>query len=209
MREPNLYACRKKRLMKRALSGRALALACIPWFFSMTGGTGQAAEKYGFGRPVTQAQIAAWDINVFADGRNLPLGSGTVKQGQTIYAQQCASCHGVKGEGGAGDQLVGGRGSLASAKPIKTIGSYWPYAPTLFDYIRRAMPLTAPQSLSDEQVYAVTAYLLYLNDLVTEDTTLDAQSLAAIKMPNRDGFVGDPRPDVPVSDRSAKRSDRQ
>lgn len=203
----SFHARRKAVLVKSGVYRRMRALACIPLFFSVLSGTGHAAEKFGFGHLVTPAQIAAWDINVFADGRNLPQGSGTVAQGQAIYAQQCASCHGAKGEGGTGDQLVGGKGSLASAKPIKTVGSYWPYAPTLFDYIRRAMPLTAPQSLSDEQVYAVTAYLLYMNDLVKEDTTLDAKSLAAIKMPNRDGFVGDPRPDVPVAKPSAKQTD--
>jgi len=163
---------------------------------SAAAGAVHAEQKFGFGHPVTQEDIAAWDINVFSDGRNLPDGSGTVAQGASLYAQQCASCHGAKGEGASGDKLAGGAGTLASSKPVKTIGSYWPYAPTLFDYIRRAMPLTAPQSLSNEQVYAVTAYLLHLNGLVAQDAHLDAKSLAAIRMPNRDGFVPDPRPDV-------------
>jgi cytochrome c len=113
-----------------------------------------------------------------------------------VFDQQCAACHGSKGEGGVGDRLVGGQGTLATARPIRTVGSYWPYAPTLFDYIRRAMPQNAPQSLSNDDVYAVSAYILSLNGLVADDATLDATSLAAIKMPNRDGFVGDPRPDV-------------
>ena len=156
-----------------------------------------AEQKFGFGHPITQQQMAAWDINVFADGENLPAGSGTVAMGREIYVQQCASCHGAKGEGGLGDKLAGGKDTLASDKPIKTVGSYWPYAPTLFDYIRRAMPLTAPQTLSNDQVYAVTAYVLQLNGLVPDDATMDAKSLAAIRMPNRDGFVPDPRPDVP------------
>jgi cytochrome c len=124
------------------------------------------------------------------------VGHGSVGQGEVIFAQQCASCHGAKGEGGVGDRLVGGRGTLASAKPIKTIGSYWPYAPTLFDYIRRAMPQNAPQSLSPDDVYAVSAYLLYLNELLPADAVLDATALSAIKMPNRGMFVDDPRPDV-------------
>ena len=158
-----------------------------------------AEQKFGFGHPITQQQMAAWDINVFADGANLPAGSGTVAMGRDIYVQQCASCHGAKGEGGLGDKLVGGNNTLATDKPVKTVGSYWPYAPTLFDYIRRAMPLTAPQTLSNDQVYAVTAYVLQLNGLVPDDAKMDAKSLAAIRMPNRDGFVPDPRPDVPPS----------
>lgn len=156
----------------------------------------EAAEKYGFGTPATEAQIKAWDINVFADGKGLPPGSGTVMAGRDLYNTQCLSCHGAKGEGGIGDRLAGGQGTLASAKPIRTVGSYWPYAPTLFDYIRRTMPLTAPQSLTDEQVYAVTGYVLFLNDLAKEGDTIDAGTLADLKMPNRDGFVPDPRPDV-------------
>lgn len=155
-----------------------------------------AGEKYGIGHPITATQLTSWDINVFADGANLPPGSGTVAHGKNLYAQQCASCHGINAEGGTGDKLSGGIGTLTSAKPVKTVGSFWPYAPTLFDYIRRAMPLNAPQSLSNEQVYAVTAYVLHLNGLVAENAALDAKSLAAIRMPNRDGFVPDPRPDV-------------
>lgn len=165
-----------------------------------------AEQQFGFGHPITQQQMAAWDINVFADGENLPAGSGTVAMGRDIYVQQCASCHGAKGEGGLGDKLVGGKDTLASDKPVKTVGSYWPYAPTLFDYIRRAMPLTAPQTLSNDQVYAVTAYVLQLNGLVPDDATMDAKSLAAIRMPNRDGFVPDPRPDVPQAAGDEKKS---
>jgi len=187
-------------LFKRQL----MLLACAA-LISTAAGAAHADQKFGFGHPVTQEDIAAWDINVFADGRNLPAGSGTVTQGASLYAQQCASCHGAKGEGASGDKLVGGAGTLASSKPVKTIGSYWPYAPTLFDYIRRAMPLTAPQSLSNEQVYAVTAYLLHLNGLVAQDARLDAKSLAAIRMPNRDGFVPDPRPDVPQQSGSSEK----
>jgi len=110
--------------------------------------------------------------------------------------QQCAACHGAKGEGGVGDRLVGGQGTLAAPKPVKTVGSYWPYAPTLFDYIRRAMPQNAPESLSNDDVYAVSAYILNMNGLLPADATLDAKMLSAIKMPNRGMFVGDPRPDV-------------
>src|ERR1700754_857215 len=151
---------------------------------------------YGIGRTATEAEIAGWNIDVGRDGSNLPPGSGTVSHGREVFAQQCAACHGANGEGGVGDRLVGGQGTLASAKPVRTVGSYWPYAPTLFDYIRRAMPQNAPQSLSDEDVYAVSAYILNLNGLVPADATLDAKTLSAIKMPNRNMFVGDSRPDV-------------
>ncbi len=142
------------------------------------------------------AEIAGWNIDIDRDGQNLPAGRGTVSHGAEVFAQQCAACHGSAGEGGVGDRLVGGQGTLASPKPIKTVGSYWPYAPTLFDYIRRAMPQNAPQSLSADDIYAVSAYLLHLNDLLPADATLDATLLAAIKMPNRGMFIGDPRPDV-------------
>ena len=152
--------------------------------------------RYGIGRTATEAEIAGWNIDVGRDGSNLPPGSGTVAHGREVFEQQCAACHGEKGEGGVGDRLVGGQGTLSSAKPIKTVGSYWPYAPTLFDYIRRAMPQNAPQSLSNEDVYAVAAYILNINGLLPADATLDAASLSAIKMPNRRMFVGDPRPDV-------------
>ena len=156
----------------------------------------QAQSRYGIGQPATAAEIAGWNIDVGRDGSNLPKGSGSVNHGREVFAQQCASCHGDNGEGGLGDRLVGGQGTIGTAKPIRTVGSFWPYASTLFDYIRRAMPQNAPQSLSDEDVYAVSAYLLNLNGLVGADATLDAKSLAAIKMPNRDKFVGDARPDV-------------
>lgn len=155
-----------------------------------------AQSPYGIGRAATPAEIAGWNIDVGRDGSNLPPGSGTIGHGREVFDQQCASCHGEKGEGGVGDRLVGGQGTLATSKPIRTVGSYWPYATTLFDYIRRAMPQNAPQSLSNDDVYAVSAYLLSLNGLLAADATLDAKSLAAIKMPNRDNFVGDPRPDV-------------
>jgi cytochrome c len=151
---------------------------------------------YGIGRTATSAEIAGWNIDIGRDGSNLPAGSGSVDRGREVFEQQCAACHGEKGEGGVGDRLVGGQGTIATPKPIKTVGSYWPYAPTLFDYIRRAMPQNAPQSLSNEDVYAVSAYILNMNGLLSSDTTLDAKTLSAIKMPNRSMFTGDPRPDV-------------
>lgn len=175
--------------LKAALCAASLATATLA-------ASVEASPRFGFGQPANVADIEAWDLDIDRDGRKLPPGSGSVAQGRTVFADQCASCHGVKGEGGVGDRLVGGQGSLASAKPIKTVGSFWPYAPTLFDYIRRAMPLNAPQSLTNGEVYAVSAYVLNLNGLVPDDAVLDAASLAAVRMPNRDGFVTDPRPDI-------------
>src|SRR5437868_6413478 len=156
----------------------------------------QAQSPYGIGRVATPAEIAGWNIDIDLEGDNLPPGSGSVSHGREVFDQQCAACHGAKGEGGIGDRLVGGQGTLATPDPVKTVGSYWPYAPTLFDYIRRAMPQNAPESLSNDDVYAVSAYILSLNGLLPADATLDAKTLSAIKMPNRGMFVGDPRPDV-------------
>lgn len=171
----------------------ALALA-----FVSLASAANAEERgpYGIGRTATAAEIAGWNIDVGRDGRGLPPGSGTVNHGREVFEQQCAACHGDEGQGGVGDRLVGGRGTLATPHPVKTVGSYWPYAPTLFDYIRRAMPQNAPGSLSNEDVYAVSAYIFYLNGLLPADAVLDAKTMAAIKMPNRNMFVGDSRPDV-------------
>ena len=165
-----------------------VALACAT--------SAQAQVPYGIGRAATPAEIAGWNIDIDRDGHNLPPGSGSVSHGHEVFDQQCAACHGAKGEGGLGDQLVGGQGTIATPKPVRTVGSYWPYAPTLFDYIRRAMPQNAPQSLDNDDVYAVSAYILHLNGLLPADATLDARTLAAIKMPNRSMFVSDLRPDV-------------
>jgi cytochrome c len=155
-----------------------------------------AEGSYGIGRLATPGEIAGWNIDVDSHGNNLPPGSGNVSHGREVFDQQCAACHGAKGEGGLGDQLVGGQGTLATRNPVRTVGSFWPYAPTLFDYIRRAMPQNAPQSLSNEDVYAVSAYILNLNGLLPADAVLDAKTLSTIKMPNRGMFVDDPRPDV-------------
>ncbi|WP_198665423.1 cytochrome c [Paraburkholderia kururiensis] len=146
------------------------------------------------GTPVSASDVATWNIDVAPDGRGLPAGSGDVATGARIFAAKCAACHGAKGEGLIGDPLVGGQGTLTSASPKRTVGSYWPYATTLFDYVRRAMPYNAPQSLSADEVYAVSAWILNRNGIVPDDARLDAQSLAAVRMPNRDGFVPDPRP---------------
>lgn len=159
---------------------------------------GLPAPIAGIGTPATPVQIAGWDIDVRGDGLGLPPGRGTAKAGEDIYVQQCASCHGDFGEGAERyPPLIGGRGSLASEGARRTIGSYWPHAPGVFDYIRRAMPYAAPQSLSNNDYYAVTAYVLYLNELIGEDDPIDAAALAGLRMPNRDGFILEARPDTP------------
>jgi S-disulfanyl-L-cysteine oxidoreductase SoxD len=148
------------------------------------------AEGPDLGQPVGPQEIAAWDISIGPDGAELPPGSGNPQQGERVYAGKCVGCHGENGSGKPNDQLVGGIGSLAGDQPpVKTVGSYWPYATTLFDYVRRAMPLNAPKSLSDDEVYAVAAYILRLNGIIGDSEVMDAQTLPLVKMPNRDGFV--------------------
>lgn len=154
--------------------------------------SGTASPQAGLGQPASDEEVKAWDLSIGPDGAGLPSGAGTAKDGAAVYQAKCLSCHGESGAGGKGlaDKLVGGIGSLASRKPVKTVGSYWPYATTLFDYIRRAMPFDTPLSLTDDEVYAVSAYLLWLNDgIVSEDQVLNAETLPAIQMPNRDGFI--------------------
>jgi cytochrome c len=147
---------------------------------------------YDFGRPATPDEIAVWDIDVRPDGKGLPPGSGTAAHGKQVFADKCAACHGDNGVGGIKDRLAGGRGTLTSDTPVKTVGSYWPYATTLFDYIHRAMPYQAPGSLSNDDTYAVAAYILSLNGILPADAKLDRDSLLKIRMPNRDGFVPEP-----------------
>lgn len=147
------------------------------------------AQGPSLGRPVSPDEIRKIDITVVPDGKGLPAGSGSVSAGAAVYAKSCQSCHGEKGAGKPQDQLTGGVGTLASGKPVKTPISYWPVATTLFDYIRRAMPITSPQSLTNDEVYAVTAYILSIDGIVPNDAVLDAKSLPRVKMPNKDGFV--------------------
>jgi cytochrome c len=149
------------------------------------------APNYGFGRPATTGELAAADIDVRPDGAGLPPGRGSVAEGEALYATACAACHGEHGEKpvAGSPRLTGGRGTLATPGAVTTVGSYWPYATTLFDYIHRAMPFTAPQSLTPDQVYAVTAYVLRLNDIVPDGTVLDASTLPKVRMPNREGFT--------------------
>ena len=150
-----------------------------------------AVRSPSLGVPMTNDELAAWDISIPPSGAGLPAGSGTARSGAAVYDQKCAACHGVKGVGKPADVLAGGQGSLASKTPLRTVGSYWPYATTLFDYVRRAMPITNPLSLTNDEVYAVSAYVLYLNGIVGEDAQMNAQTLPQVKMPNRDGFIDD------------------
>jgi S-disulfanyl-L-cysteine oxidoreductase SoxD len=150
-----------------------------------------AGRAPAFGAAVSAEEVARWDISIPPSGAGLPKGGGSARQGLQVYEQKCMSCHGAKGVGKPADVLVGGVGSLASRAPQRTVGSYWPYATTLFDYVRRAMPITNPLSLTDDEVYAVSAYVLFLNGIVGEDAVMNAQMLPQVKMPNRDGFVRD------------------
>ena len=150
---------------------------------------GAPAQGPNLGRPLTPEEIQKINITVTPDGKGLPAGSGSVSAGAAVYARSCQVCHGEKGAGKPQDQLTGGLGTLATPKPVKTPASYWPAATTLFDYIRRAMPITAPQSLTNDEVYALTAYILSIDGIVPNDAVLDAKTLPRVKMPNKDGFV--------------------
>ena len=153
-----------------------------------------AAETPRLGQPIAPGDLSSWDISVGPAGVGLPPGKGTAAQGEAVYAAKCQACHGEKGAGRPNDALVGGFGTIASDKPaVKTVGSYWPYATTLFDYVRRAMPYQDSKSLSNDELYAVSAYILHLNGVIGADEALDAQSLSKVKMPNRDGFILFPR----------------
>jgi S-disulfanyl-L-cysteine oxidoreductase SoxD len=161
-----------------------LAIAVVLVF-----GAGTAvAETPSLGKPITDVDITAWNIDVLPDGTGLPPGSGTAAQGAPIFKQKCAACHGENGEGGIAGQLIGGP-PRATLDGGKTIANFYPYATTIFDYVRRAMPYTQPRSLTDQEVYALTAYLLARNKIIGETDTMDAQTLPKVKMPNRDGFI--------------------
>jgi len=155
------------------------------------------AQSPQLGQPIAPAEIEAWDISIGPDGAGLPPGRGTAIEGEAIYVTKCQSCHGEKGTRSndpLAGALVGGFGTLAPDKsPVKTVGSFWPYATTLFDYVRRAMPFPEPKSLTADEVYAVSAYILNLNGIVGSNDVLDAQSLPKVRMPNRDGFIPFPR----------------
>lgn len=175
-----------------AVAGAAVAAGCAP-----SGWAGdEHATGYGLGRLATEEEIRGWNIDVSPDGTGLPPGQGTVEQGAQVYSGKCAKCHGATGKEGPFDVLVGGHGTLATQNPLKTIGSFWPYATTLFDYIHRAMPFDAPQSLTADEIYAVIAWLLHKNGIISAEGVIDAKRLPMIQMPNRLGFIRDPRPDV-------------
>ncbi|HEV2200275.1 MAG TPA: cytochrome c [Bryobacteraceae bacterium] len=146
------------------------------------------AQAPNLGKPISPSEIAGWDINILPDGSGLPPGSGTPAEGARVYAAKCAVCHGAEGKGGASARLIGGE-PIKNMETDKTIANFWPYATTLFDYIRRAMPWRQPRSLTNEEVYALTAYILSLNKLIEDNGTMNAQTLPKVRMPNRDGFI--------------------
>jgi cytochrome c len=185
-----------------AAAAAALAAVFVPLSVSgqQTGYPGGA--QYPFGTQATKAEIEAWDKDVRPDGMGLPAGSGTYKAGAQIYGEQCASCHGDKLQGirdpnlpqGGGPALIGGRGTLNTPNFKITVESYWPYATTLYDYVLRAMPYTAPGSLKPDEVYSLVAFLLGEGNVIDKKTVMDAKSLPKIRMPNRDNFFPDNRP---------------
>ena len=172
------------------MSMRKFLKAAVPAALFALASPAFAQHGPNLGKPISPEDLAAWDISIGPDGAGLPPGSGTVKQGEAVFAAKCQACHGEKGAGTPNDRLVGGQGSLPGDKPpVKTVGSYWPYATTLFDYIRRAMPFNESKSLTSDEIYGVVAYLLNLNGVIPESETMNAQSLPKVAMPNREGFV--------------------
>ena len=169
------------------MSMRNALLVLSAGFFGI--GAALADDGPGLGQELTATELAAVDFTIMPDGDGLPPGSGNAASGREIYKQNCLACHGVNGSGGVNDVLSGGHESLTGPQPQKTVGSYWPYATTIFDYVRRAMPFQTPGSLSSDEIYAVTAYLLFVNDIIAEDAEMSAASLPQVKMPNRDNFV--------------------
>jgi len=173
------------------------SLVAFGWVACASAQSARVPEGPKLGVPVTAEEIASWDISVGPDGAGLPPGKGTAATGAAVYQAKCLACHGEKGAGKPSDQLVGGQGTLRDANAVRTVGSYWPYATTLFDYVRRAMPYVAPQSLTPDEVYGLAAYVLFLNGIVAENDEMNATTLPKVKMPNRDNFVwaySDPKP---------------
>jgi hypothetical protein len=180
------------------LGALSAVLLVVPIHLQARQGTEGQPQRFGFGRPATEAEIAAWDIDVTPDGQGLPVGSGTVEQGHQLYIEKCGMCHGANGQGQPFDQLVGREpreGFPFGNEPAlaRTIGNYWPFATTLYDYTFRAMPFDAPGTLEPNEVYSLTAYLLYLNDIISEDAVMNADTLPRVAMPARDKFVTDDR----------------
>ena len=177
---------------------KVFALVVAGCFATGAAATDDAMARLGIGRDASAEEIAAADLTVLPDGTGLPEGKGAAKAGAVVFAAHCAACHGDKGQGlGDFPALVGGRGTLSTDEPRLTVGSYWPYAPTLFDYIRRAMPYQAAGELSADDVYALTAWILARNGIIGQSKVIDRHSLPKVRMPNRNGFVADPRPDHP------------
>jgi cytochrome c len=173
-----------------AVPASLASVLALGWFpLACAQGAGGAPEGPKLGVPVTAEQIASWDLSIGPDGAGLPPGSGTAATGAPIYQAKCLACHGEKGAGKPSDQLVGGQGTLRDATAVRTVGSYWPYATTLFDYIRRAMPYMQPQSLTPDEIYGLAAYILYLNGIIAETDVMNATTLPKVKMPNGDNFV--------------------
>jgi cytochrome c len=173
-------------MIKKKLSRKVLLILILAGINPLHA---EAPGGPGLGEPAMPGQIAEWDIDIMPDGKGLPAGTGNAREGKQLYDKHCANCHGPAGIGGTADQLAGARMKLTDEYPEQTIGTYWPYATTLFDMIRRSMPMPSPGVLDDDEVYAITAYLLYLNKIIDEDKNLDAESLPGIVMPNRDGFI--------------------
>ena len=172
------------------MSTRKVALASAAALLLLAGIARAAVESPNLGKLATPEEIAAYDIDVEPDGSGLPPGSGTAKQGEAVYARECQSCHGEKGEKGATLPLRGGAGTIGKpeVKPLRTVGSYWPYATSVFAYIRRSMPFYNSKSLGNDDLYRVTAYLLYINGIIGEEEVMSQQTLAKVAMPNRNGF---------------------
>lgn len=172
----------------------AAALLCVAGFAQ----AGEPRPPVSYGKPISEADLAPWNIDIRTkDGVGLPAGKGSVTQGKEVYEAKCIACHGEGAKGGSVyATMVGGIGSFTTNTRVLTPGSMYPYAPILFDYIRRAMPMNEPQSLTSDEIYAVSAYLLNLNGLVPAEAVMDAKSMTAIQMPNRNGFINDDRPDV-------------
>ena len=185
-------------MLLRSLAAGALAAVVVSALSFSAADSQTTSPKPRYGKPISEADIAAWNIDIrTSDGKGLPPGKGSVAEGKAIYDQQCVACHGEAAKGGPMyGTMVGGIGSFKTNTRVLTPGSMYPYAPILFDYVRRTMPMTAPQTLTNDQVYALAAYILNLNGLVPENAVMDAESLNKVAMPNRDNFVIDDRPDT-------------
>lgn len=195
-------------MSKSREASRAFMPACVVavllsiavlWFTTTAHAAGTGAPL-GIGRVATPEEVAAWDIDVRADGKGLPKGRGNAAEGEVIFAQKCASCHGDFGEGkNRWTVLAGGRGSLKSENPVKTVGSYWPYISTAYDYIYRSMPFGDAQTLKPDEVYALIAFILLMNDIIgDEEFELSNETLVGVRLPNEKNFIGDGRPDTPT-----------